>query len=532
MWSNYHPFFKASLIVCSFLVGEGCWVWDRLIRKWVLGRYRLGFCRWSFATCSICWALEAYFVGQGFPCVFWRKWRVEVHQRPWSIRIWRRPHCYQARCLSVIRSLIFISFYLFHSILLFHSMSVFSYLLFSRYIHRELVVKNAFPRSSLPIFLEDWVDTRYSHCVYTVLQITKFPHPHLLAGGWYLDCSRGFVPEAEESLYGSLVSSGTEVLELEEEPEEDHNPPPAIVKEIGSAKGKGKGKRVASSQVSTRSNSKASVQRQAAPATTVVGSPSAIPQDLVPAPSHSGFTVPSVPRKRKAIAPDTSGSSLEKSSSHVLIENVDMGELIEDLMRTKVHPPPYRRIQEFLTKVSLPFISFPIQSICFIILFWFLSFFASQVGGGRTRPNTKPKVHIGIDLIFADVPENLRVPNLSNSHLEVPKWNIRSPTYFEVLFAFAGSNLHDDGVLVFAHAADPEVSRSIHNWAHTEDFYVAEDWFGMNDLDLQSPTSPTELVIPFHPYIFFIFFSCVSQFLILSFGFLPDSQVLYQGARS
>ena len=163
----------------------------------------------------------------------------------------------------------------FHSF--FHSMSVFSYILFSKYIHRELVVKNAFPRSSLPSFLEDWLDTRYSHCVYTVLQITKFPHPHLLAGGWYLDCSRGFVPEAEESLYSSLVSSGTEVLELEEEPEEDHNPPPAIVKEIGSAKGKGKDKRMASSHVSTRSYTKASVQRTAAPTTTVVGSPLAIP---------------------------------------------------------------------------------------------------------------------------------------------------------------------------------------------------------------------------------------------------------------
>ena len=213
------------------------------------------------------------------------------------------------------------------------------------------------------------------------MQITKFPHPHLVAGGWYLDCSRGFVPEAEESLYSSLVSSAPEVLELEEEPEEDHNPPPAIVKEIGSAKGKGKGKRVASSQVSTRSYTKASVQRTAAPATTVVGSPSAIPQDLVPAPSHSGFTVPSVPRKRKAIAPDTSASSLEKSSSHVLIENVDMGELIEDLMRTKVHPPAYRRIQEFLTKVSLTFICFSIQSIYFIIFFDFFHFLPRRLEG-------------------------------------------------------------------------------------------------------------------------------------------------------
>ena len=254
-------------------------------------------------------------------------------------------------------------FFLFSFHAFFPSLSVLSYPSISRYIHRELVIKNAIPPSSLPSFLDDWLDTRYSHCVYTLMQITKFPHPHLVAGGWYLDCSRGFVPESEESLYASLVSSAPEVIQLEEEPEEDHIPaPPTIVKEVGSAKGKGKGKRVASSQVSTRSYTKASVQRSAAPDTTVVGSPTATPSaiapDLVPAPSQSALTLPSVPRKRKAVAPDTSATSLEKSSSHVLIENVDMGELIEDFMRTKVQPPAYRRIQEFLTKVSVIIICF------------------------------------------------------------------------------------------------------------------------------------------------------------------------------
>jgi hypothetical protein len=142
----------------------------------------------------------------------------------------------------------------------------------------------------------------------------------LVAGGWYLDCSRGFVPEAEETFYSSLVSSAPKVIELEEEPEEDVNPaPPTIVKEVVSTKDKGKGKRVASSQVSTRSYTKASVPHTPVPVRTVVGSPSATPStiasDLVPAPSHSGVTLPSVPRKRKALAPDTSATSYEKSSS-------------------------------------------------------------------------------------------------------------------------------------------------------------------------------------------------------------------------
>lgn len=86
------------------------------------------------------------------------------------------------------------------------------------------------------------------------------------------------------------------------------------------------------------------------------------------------------------------------------------------------------------------------------------------------------------------------MPGISTCFDDVPSWNKRSTSYFEVLFAFANANLHDDGILVFTHAADPDVSRDIHNWAHTMNFYVAEDWFGMNDLDLQSPMVPTGVV--------------------------------------
>ena len=98
------------------------------------------------------------------------------------------------------------------------------------------------------------------------MQITKFSHPHLDAGDWYLDCSCGFVPEFQEPLYSNLVSSGPVVIELEEEPEEDEiPPPPTIVKEVGSTKDKGR-KLVshASSQVFTRSYTKAFVERTVA----------------------------------------------------------------------------------------------------------------------------------------------------------------------------------------------------------------------------------------------------------------------------
>ena len=46
-----------------------------------------------------------------------------------------------------------------------------------------------------------------------------------------------------------------------------------------------------------------------------------------------------------------------------------------------------------------------------------------------------------------------------------------------------------------------------------ENFYVAKDWFDMNDLDLQSPTKSYELVISFgfiyfHSYLIFFHLCC------------------------
>ena len=112
--------------------------------------------------------------------------------------------------------------------------------------------------------------------------------------------------------------------------------------------------------VSTCSLTKASVQQTAPLSTTVVGSPSASlcapAPDKIAATSHSGVTIPSVPRNRKAVAPNTSATSWDRSSSLSLIENVDMGNLIEDLMSTKVPLPADRRIQKFLTNVCVSFI--------------------------------------------------------------------------------------------------------------------------------------------------------------------------------
>jgi hypothetical protein len=155
-----------------------------------------------------------------------------------------------------------------------------------------------------------------------------------------------------------------------------------------------------------------------------------------------------------------------------------------------------------------------------------------QVGAGRSRVNTSSTTHKGLDLLFADIPENLPVPNVST---DVPAWNKLHESYYECLFAFAKSNLYDHGVLVLAHCASANVSKSILDWAHTYDFYLAEDWFGMNDLDLQSPFNPSGVVSksPSLPLSFCFSFNFNSISFQFNFVFIiADSQIQHQGSCS
>ena len=73
------------------------------------------------------------------------------------------------------------------------------------------------------------------------MQVAKFPHVHLVASGWYLDCSCGFMPEVEAVFYNILISSAPEVIELEDQPEEENPAPLSNEKDVVPVKCKGQG---------------------------------------------------------------------------------------------------------------------------------------------------------------------------------------------------------------------------------------------------------------------------------------------------
>ena len=100
--------------------------------------------------------------------------------------------------------------------------------------------------------------------------------------------------------------------------------------------------------------------------------------------------------------------------------------------------------------------------------------------------------HIGIDLLIADVLENLPVLVVPSS--AIPDWNRRSEDYFEVLFTFAAAHLHDDAVLLVIHPNDPTINNALRNWSFTLDFELVRDWWGLNGLHLVSLVDPQKTV--------------------------------------
>jgi hypothetical protein len=281
-----------------------------------------------------------------------------------------------------------------------------------------------------------------SLCVYTSAQTNKFSELHLQGGGWYLDCAAGFVPGEENNLFASLVGSTPDdnIVSLEEPDIVELPPPPPKVQ-----RGKGRAKKTAtqaSSQVLTRAASKTpvdpptlpqsppfapSVAPSLAPSVTPSLAPSVTPSAFRPqsfeTPSNSGTSLLSLPHKRKAALLDTTATSSDALNTLSLIENVDMVQLMLDSKVAGGPLPAYTRIQEFIAKVCL--LTLVISQFYFL---WFASFLHSyflmkfhlQVGAGRSRVNTSSSTHNGLDLLFADVPENLPVPNIST---DVPAWN-------------------------------------------------------------------------------------------------------------
>ena len=95
------------------------------------------------------------------------------------------------------------------------------------------------------------------------------------------------------------------------------------------------------------------------------------------------------------------------------------------------------------------------------------------------------------------------MPGVSDS--AIPSWNIQSDNYFEALFSFAQSNLHDDAVILIIHSAKPQVLKDLREWAFEFGYDQVRDWWGLNNLLLVSPSPVDEFRVGIHILFFFLF---------------------------
>lgn len=65
--------------------------------------------------------------------------------------------------------------------------------------------KNALGQATCPPFFGAWIQPSSDLCIFTQFQKKKYSTPHLLAGGWYLECPFQFTPDEEVELRTSLL---------------------------------------------------------------------------------------------------------------------------------------------------------------------------------------------------------------------------------------------------------------------------------------------------------------------------------------
>jgi hypothetical protein len=110
-------------------------------------------------------------------------------------------------------------------------------------------------------------------------------------------------------------------------------------------------------------------------------------------------------------------------------------------------------------------------------------------------PPSHPKRALGVarsdvgmaDLVIADIPENLPVPNVSDPSYSVPSWNALDSDFLGELFDFADEILHDDGaLLLFHHVDNGDFRESIESHFAAFGFTMFKEWLGVNRLRLSS----------------------------------------------
>lgn len=101
-----------------------------------------------------------------------------------------------------------------------------------------------------------------------------------------------------------------------------------------------------------------------------------------------------------------------------------------------------------------------------------------------------------LDLVVADIPDNLPVPRISNLSSNVLEWNTTDVNDFvETLFAFAVQHLSDDGAILLFLPESPTIRKDVLGWVQAYGYILYKDWWRINELRLSSYKDPQRMVL-------------------------------------
>jgi hypothetical protein len=298
-----------------------------------------------------------------------------------------------------------------------------------------------------PPFLDTWSDSSSPTFIFIPAQKRNFSLPHLRECCWYLECKKTWQPDEEAELKSRLSggepnmphSQSGEVVLLESElPEADEVH--VTLDEPNTQKSKRR-KRATQDESSLKKRARKLKPMEDDPP------PPASPEAAV----ASTATLSELPTLSRPPPPPILSS---------------------------VRRPPV--VSEFMLNSSIVHQRRHFHEISNFIL---------------SLPPSQPKRALGVarsdvgmvDLVIADIPENMHVPNVSNPSYSVPSWNALDSDFLSELFDFADEILHDDGALFLFHPDDNgDFRESIEDHFAAFGFTIFKEWLGVNRLRLSS----------------------------------------------
>lgn len=118
--------------------------------------------------------------------------------------------------------------------------------------------------------------------------------------------------------------------------------------------------------------------------------------------------------------------------------------------------------------------------------FLFFLHFKQAGRGGQRRLGGVLKREACLDLIIADMPDGLPVPDLSSPRSEIPSWNELEEDWAEGIFEMARESLQDDGAILIFHPDILSVRVATDALAEAYGFISLHDWWGINEMPLTS----------------------------------------------